>query len=465
MKQTKESKHIQKFTNWNKSGQHPNSSTHRSSYLRCVLDDFTSARPRVQFPDFSQRFFFAQNISKMDACLLPSSDTETKAYKSLTFQSSQRTKTNKTNEMAISKIASSLGNSLQALVSQATSCFHPCFSALFDTDDGVQVTAFDDRKTKSNGVQHVVSIARTAQPTASNAPHIQQLQNTSGRLAAADSISTPKTPPHKSSVKKPAALQYSAPCAEYAPKPSLHPQTEHKSMNSETPNVPQNTPIMQKKVLPSQSLAKQKNPTQITNKRPQHTLTKAHKTTKFQRRAKQRWCKLLTATESRLAEYGLRDALGPHWKDFVSYAKQRFQTQWLEAFDQPMGCQGPLCNGGPCPHQFRVDPSSPDDLWRMCLLHLDHQTPLHRICCAWNQIIREHDTLLRWDQGVDGELVCHLLFGMFDHPNFQSTRNNLWKANVRFRCHLSSGNGCHDMKGLAHHAFQLDADDLRSSSD
>ena len=418
---------------------------------------------RVQFPDFQPRFFYPQNISKIDVCPLPNSDIEIKAYNSLTFQSSQRTKTTKTNEMAISTIASSLGSSLQALVSQATCCFHPCFSALFDTDDGEQVTAIDDRKTKSNSVQQV-SIARTVQPKVSNAPHIQQLQSTSGRLAAADAIPTRKTPPHRSSAKTPAVLQYSAPCAEYAPKPNLQPQTGHNSMNSKTQNAPQTTPML-KKVLPSQSLAKQQNPTQVTHKRPQQALTKARKTTKFQRRAKQRWCKLLTATKSRLAEYGLREALGPHWNDFVSYAKQRFQTQWLEAFDQPMVCQGPLCNGGPCPHQFRVDPSSPDDLKRMCLLHLDHQTPLHRICCAWNQIIREQGTLLRWDQGVDGDLVCHLLFGMFEHPNFQSTQNNLWKANVRFRCHLSSGNGCHDMKGLAHHAFQLNADDLRSSSD
>ena len=99
----------------------------------------------------------------------------------------------------------------------------------------------------------------------------------------------------------------------------------------------------------------------------------------FQRRATQRWCKLLTATESRLAKNELKDALGSHWSAFVNHAKDHYWPKWKHLFSSAMTCNGPLRDGC-CPFQLSVDPTCKQNLGLMHLLHLDHAYPLHSIC-------------------------------------------------------------------------------------
>ena len=123
---------------------------------------------------------------------------------------------------------------------------------------------------------------------------------------------------------------------------------------------------------------------------------------KFQRRATQRWCKLLTATESRLAKNGLKDALGAHWPAFVKYAKDHHLSQWKSLFSSTMKCNGPLNQEGGCPFQLCVDPTCEQDLSLAHLLHLDHAYPLHSICRAWLIIIKSQSApLTSWDQRID----------------------------------------------------------------
>ena len=192
----------------------------------------------------------------------------------------------------------------------------------------------------------------------------------------------------------------------------------------------------------------------ITNKRP----TKAYK---FQRRATQRWCKLLTASKSRLAKNGLKDALGVHWPAFVKYAKENHWPQWKKLFSSTMKCNGPLKKGGCCPFQLCVEPTCQQDLSLVQLLHLDHAYPLQSICRAWLSIIKSQPApLTSWDQGIDGDLVCQLLFGVESHPNLLTTGNELWRANVRFRCYFNDGQGCHDVHGYANAHLTIQTTDI-----
>ena len=184
---------------------------------------------------------------------------------------------------------------------------------------------------------------------------------------------------------------------------------------------------------------------------------------KHQRRAKQRWCRLLTATKSRLAEKGLKNALGPHWIDFVDHAKSHFNSNWVGLFGRTMHCQGPL-GIGHCPSQLSVDPTSESDLELLSSLHLDHSIPLETICSLWIEIIQsQRQRLSSWDQGVDGDLLCQLIFGVQDHLNLITTNNPLWRANVQFRCyHAQKRFGCHDITCRANSKVKLSINDLRA---
>ena len=108
---------------------------------------------------------------------------------------------------------------------------------------------------------------------------------------------------------------------------------------------------------------------------------------KHQRRAGQRWCRLLNATKCRLAEKGLKDAPGPHWIDFVEHSNSNFNSSWVGQFGRRMHCQGPL-GIGKCPSQFSVDPTRESDLKLLSSLHLDHSIPLETICSLWIEIIQ-----------------------------------------------------------------------------
>ena len=182
---------------------------------------------------------------------------------------------------------------------------------------------------------------------------------------------------------------------------------------------------------------------------------------KFQRRATQRWCKLLTATKSRLAKNGPKEALGAHWPAFVKYAKEHHWPQWKNLFSSTMKCNGPLKKGGCCPFKLRAEPTCEQDLALVQLLHLDHGYPLHSICRAWLSIIKSQPApLTSWDQGIDGDLVCQLLFGVESHPNLHTTGNQLWRANVRFRCYFNDGQGCHDVHGYANAHLTIQTTDI-----
>ena len=177
---------------------------------------------------------------------------------------------------------------------------------------------------------------------------------------------------------------------------------------------------------------------------------------KCRRRAGQRWCRLLTATKSRLAEKGLKDALGPLWVDFVAHAKFHFHSNWVGLFGSTMHCQGPLLGIGQCPSQLSVDPKRESDINLLSSLHLDHSIPLETICSLWIEIIQsQRQPLSSWDEGVDGDLLCQLIFGVQDHLNLITTNNPLWRANVQFRCYRAKQrSGCHDMSSQLEYETQ-----------
>ena len=183
---------------------------------------------------------------------------------------------------------------------------------------------------------------------------------------------------------------------------------------------------------------------------------------KCRRRAGQRWCRLLTATKSRLAEKGLKDALGPLWVDFVAHAKFHFHSNWVGLFGSTMHCQGPLLGIGQCPSQLSVDPKRESDFNLLSSLHLDHSIPLETICSLWIEIIQsQRQPLSSWDEGVDGDLLCQLIFGVQDHLNLITTNNPLWSANVHFRCYHKRS-GCHDITCRANSNMKLSINDLRA---
>lgn len=181
---------------------------------------------------------------------------------------------------------------------------------------------------------------------------------------------------------------------------------------------------------------------------------------KFKRRAAQRWCRLVTATKSRLSDHGLAQALGPHLKDFQQYANKHFKTLWEQEFTTTMSCQGCLQTNTQCPYQFVINPHNESHLKHVSSLHLDHSYTLKSICTAWKQVIQSQPGELRtWHQGVNKDLVCHLLFGVHDHPNFQTTGNPMWKANVNFRC-CRKRQACHDLSSDSHSELRLTSTDL-----
>jgi hypothetical protein len=102
-------------------------------------------------------------------------------------------------------------------------------------------------------------------------------------------------------------------------------------------------------------------------------------------------------------------------------------------------------------------------LIKLANLHLDHSFEVQDICKAWIEAMPRRK-LRSWDDGVNGELICHLLVGVTDHPNFSTTRDNKWRAAVRFRCGesrtCSTGSFCHDTR-YKHYGFKITGDDVK----
>ena len=156
------------------------------------------------------------------------------------------------------------------------------------------------------------------------------------------------------------------------------------------------------------------------------------------RRGGQRWSTLVSAPTSRIARV-MRPVLGDAlWHSFVAHANAHYKEAFVGAFAGPvLACVGR--DGAPCPRAFRVDLAA--SATGLPYLHLDHEQDLQVTCDMWKQAWRA-GARQTWHDGVDGSLLCHLLFGV---------RADLTHGApvVRFRCgplFLGSGEGyCHQL--------------------
>ena len=153
------------------------------------------------------------------------------------------------------------------------------------------------------------------------------------------------------------------------------------------------------------------------------------------RRASKRWSALVTAPTSRIARI-MRLVLGEaSWAAFVAHANAHYRAAFLAAFNGPLlRCVGRV-SGAPCPRDAKVDLAAPDAANCLAHLHLDHEQDLQITCDMWKAALPPSPAA--WDDGVNGPLLCHLLFGVRNDPLHGA-------AMVRFRCGplgLGSGDG------------------------
>ena len=142
------------------------------------------------------------------------------------------------------------------------------------------------------------------------------------------------------------------------------------------------------------------------------------------RRAGQRWSALVSAPTSRVA-HAMRRALGEvHWAAFVAHATAHYKPAFLAVFQRRvLRCVGRY--GRPCPRGFAVELASPVAADALPLLHLDHEQDVQITCDMWRTALPP--TPASWDDGVDGALLCHLLFGVAEDPVHG-------RSMLRFRC-------------------------------
>jgi len=128
------------------------------------------------------------------------------------------------------------------------------------------------------------------------------------------------------------------------------------------------------------------------------------------RRAQMRWNSFVASPGSRLERLMLC-RLGPAlWADFVRHASL-YREEYIASFLRAvLSCEG--SDGKPCPHNFRVDMSSPDAASLLECLHLDHEVKVSETCNAWHSLLPADP--LSWDDGIDGDELCHSLFGVRD---------------------------------------------------
>ena len=125
----------------------------------------------------------------------------------------------------------------------------------------------------------------------------------------------------------------------------------------------------------------------------------------------------------------VRATLGDElWADFVTHANTCSKDAFLSAFRKPLlRCVGPP-HGGACPRNSYVDLTCARAYATLGELHLDHEQDLVVTCDMWVQALaalpRAPST---WDDGVDGALLCHLLFSVHNNPAHGA-------AMLRFRC-------------------------------
>ena len=155
----------------------------------------------------------------------------------------------------------------------------------------------------------------------------------------------------------------------------------------------------------------------------------------------------MSAPSSRVART-MAPVLGEaQWQDFLAHATARYKRAFAGAFDPPSGvlkCVG-RADGAACPHGFEVDFASPRAIDMLEHLHVDHEQDVQITCDMWRAA--RPSSAASWDDGIDGALLCHLLFGVEEDPV-------LGAPALRFRCGpsgLGSDAGyCHQLN-LAHY--------------
>ena len=199
------------------------------------------------------------------------------------------------------------------------------------------------------------------------------------------------------------------------------------------------------------------------------------------RRGNMRWYALVRGRKSRLAhEKGMRAFLGERrWADFVECANNKYQRAFEQRFSEPIACAGELKLGSQqhalCPHRHSAGTGGAGDkcLKKLAAFHLDHAIEVSTIVRVWREVLGAQEGWpgrhIQWDTGLDGELLCHLFFGIRDHKNaLCAGASPLWRANLHFRCGFTKSKVlpapfCHKM-GQAHPHHTLSVDDLRSST-
>ena len=122
----------------------------------------------------------------------------------------------------------------------------------------------------------------------------------------------------------------------------------------------------------------------------------------------------------------MRPALGAaHWAAFIAHATVRHKEAFIDAFAPRVLCCVGDTAGAPCPHRFVVDLGAPDAGAKLERLHLDHEQDVQVTCDMWRRALPASPRV--WDDGVDGALLCHLLFGVGGDAIHGA-------PTVRFRC-------------------------------
>ena len=159
------------------------------------------------------------------------------------------------------------------------------------------------------------------------------------------------------------------------------------------------------------------------------------------KRGFQRWHALL---HQRIGtRYGLRGALGEHWPAFVEHAERHFKPQFIQAFcpgNGTLSCVGRI-DGTPCPQRITLCVHDERDVERMDSLHLDHAVEVKAVCEAWLQSVMSlGKPVERWDEGIDGDMVCSMLLGMHINTSFRC--GNPMRRAKRKRCPIPAP--CHE---------------------
>ena len=155
----------------------------------------------------------------------------------------------------------------------------------------------------------------------------------------------------------------------------------------------------------------------------------------------------MSASTSRVARIMVPVLGEAHWQDFLAHATARYKRAFIRAFDPPSGtlkCVG-RADGGACLYGFEVNLASPCAVYKLEHLHVDHEQDVQITCDMWRTA--RPSAAASWDDGIDGALLCHLLFGVEEDPAYGAPA-------LRFRCgpsRLGSDAGyCHQLN-MAHY--------------